>query len=84
MPLSIRSTRAALMIPMAMASVTSPESFVITSYSIHYTKLYESIESFKNIGLKPEVRLDLFNGALKCKFNNYKLFSGKRNDRTTK
>jgi putative N6-adenine-specific DNA methylase len=46
--------------------------------------LSSSIESFKYVGLKPEVRLDLFNGALKCKFNNYKLFSGKRNDRTTK
>jgi putative N6-adenine-specific DNA methylase len=37
------------------------------------------MESFKFVGLKPEIRLDLFNGSLKCKFNNYKLFSGKRN-----
>lgn len=43
--------------------------------------LSSSIESFKYIGLKPDVRFDLFNGSLKCKFNNYKLFSGKRNDR---
>ena len=44
--------------------------------------LSSSVESFKFVGLKPEVRLDLFNGSLKCKFNNYKLFSGKRNERT--
>lgn len=41
--------------------------------------LSSSMESFKFVGLKPEIRLDLFNGSLKCKFNNYKLFSGKRN-----
>jgi putative N6-adenine-specific DNA methylase len=44
--------------------------------------LSSSIESFKFVGLKPEARLDLFNGSLKCKYNNYKLFSGKRNERT--
>jgi putative N6-adenine-specific DNA methylase len=44
--------------------------------------LSSSVESFKFVGLKPEVRIDLFNGSLKCKFNNYQLFSGKRNDRT--
>jgi len=44
--------------------------------------LSSSLESFKYVGLKPDLRLDLFNGALKCKFNNYKLFSGKRNERT--
>jgi len=44
--------------------------------------LSSSVESFKFVGLKPEIRIDLFNGSLKCKFNNYKLFSGKRNDRT--
>jgi putative N6-adenine-specific DNA methylase len=43
--------------------------------------LSSSMESFKFIGLKPEVRLDLYNGSLKCKFNNYRLFSGKRNER---
>jgi putative N6-adenine-specific DNA methylase len=43
--------------------------------------LSSSVESFKFVGLKPEVRLDLFNGSLKCKFNNYRLFSGKRNGR---
>jgi putative N6-adenine-specific DNA methylase len=40
--------------------------------------LSSSMESFKFIGLKPEVRIDLYNGSLKCKFNKYKLFSGKR------
>jgi putative N6-adenine-specific DNA methylase len=44
--------------------------------------LSSSIESFKFVGLKPEARLDLFNGSLKCKYNNYKLFSGKRKERT--
>lgn len=43
--------------------------------------LSSSMESFKFVGLKPEVRLDLYNGSLKCKFNNYRLFSGKRNER---
>jgi putative N6-adenine-specific DNA methylase len=42
--------------------------------------LSSSMESFKFVGLKPEIRLDLFNGSLKCKFNGYKLFSGKRNE----
>ena len=44
--------------------------------------LSSSMESLKFIGLKPEVRMDLFNGSLKCKYNNYKLFSGKRNELT--
>ncbi len=44
--------------------------------------LSSSIESFKHVGLKPEKRLDLYNGALKCKFNKYKMFVGKRNERT--
>jgi putative N6-adenine-specific DNA methylase len=44
--------------------------------------LSSSVESFKHVGLKPEKRLDLYNGALKCKFNKYKMFAGKRNERT--
>ncbi|MBK6282910.1 MAG: class I SAM-dependent RNA methyltransferase [Draconibacterium sp.] len=44
--------------------------------------LSSSVESFKNVGLKPEIRLDLYNGALKCKFNKYKMFIGKRNERS--
>ena len=43
--------------------------------------LSSSIESFKNVGLKPKVRLDLYNGALKCKFNKYEMFIGKRSER---
>lgn len=42
--------------------------------------LSSSMESLKFIGLKPEVRIDLFNGSLKCKYNHYKLFSGKRKE----
>jgi putative N6-adenine-specific DNA methylase len=40
--------------------------------------LSSSVESMKFIGLKTSSKQELFNGALKCKFNNYKLFSGKR------
>jgi len=36
-------------------------------------------ESMKFIGLKPSSKMDLFNGSIKCKFNNYKLFKGKLN-----
>lgn len=43
--------------------------------------LSSSVESFKYVGLKPDVKLDLYNGSLKCRFNNYKLFIGKRNER---
>jgi putative N6-adenine-specific DNA methylase len=43
--------------------------------------LSSSMESFKFVGLKPDLKIDLYNGSLKCKFNNYKLFSGKRNER---
>lgn len=39
--------------------------------------LSSSVESMKYIGLKTSVKKELFNGSLKCKFNNYKLFSGK-------
>jgi putative N6-adenine-specific DNA methylase len=42
--------------------------------------LSSSMESLKFIGLKPEVRINLFNGSLKCKYNHYKLFSGKRKE----
>lgn len=42
--------------------------------------LSSSVESMKCIGLKTSSKQELFNGALKCKFNSYKLFSGKRRD----
>jgi len=40
--------------------------------------LTSSMDGLKNIGLKPEEKFDLFNGPLRCKYNHYKLFSGKR------
>ena len=42
--------------------------------------LSSSMESLKFVGLKPSTKMDLFNGSLKCKFNNYKLFKGKLSD----
>ncbi len=42
--------------------------------------LSSALEALKNIGLKPEKRIDLYNGSIKCKYNNYKLFAGKRNE----
>ncbi len=42
--------------------------------------LSSSVESMKFIGLKTSSKKELFNGSLKCKYNNYKLFSGKRRD----
>jgi putative N6-adenine-specific DNA methylase len=40
--------------------------------------LSSSMESFKWIGLKTEKRIDIFNGSLRCKYNQYELFQGKR------
>ena len=40
--------------------------------------LTSSMESLKYVGLKPAERVDLFNGALKCKFSKYELFKGKQ------
>ena len=34
-------------------------------------------ECFEKIGLKPSVKIPLFNGALPCEFRKYELFSGK-------
>ncbi|HYQ56000.1 MAG TPA: RNA methyltransferase, partial [Draconibacterium sp.] len=39
--------------------------------------LSSSLDRLKYVGLKPTQKIDLFNGALKCKFNNYRLFEGK-------
>lgn len=39
--------------------------------------LTSSKENSKNIGLKPSKKIELYNGAIKCNFNNYELFSGK-------
>ncbi|MCD6355571.1 MAG: RNA methyltransferase [Prolixibacteraceae bacterium] len=40
--------------------------------------LSSSKENLNFIGLRPSEKLNLFNGALKCNFNKYQLFSGKR------
>ncbi|HZK03216.1 MAG TPA: class I SAM-dependent RNA methyltransferase [Bacteroidaceae bacterium] len=37
-------------------------------------------ECFEKIGLKPSVKIPLFNGALPCEFRKYELFSGKYNE----
>ena len=34
-------------------------------------------ECFDQIGLKPSVKIELFNGALECQFRKYQLFDGK-------
>lgn len=39
--------------------------------------LSSALESLNFVGLKTSAKLDLFNGSLKCKFNNYRLFEGK-------
>nr|WP_320021855.1 class I SAM-dependent RNA methyltransferase [uncultured Draconibacterium sp.] len=39
--------------------------------------LSSAFESLKFVGLKASERIDLFNGPLKCKYNNYRLFEGK-------
>lgn len=39
-----------------------------------------SVDSLKNIGLKAALKLDLYNGPLKCKYNKYELFMGKRHN----
>ena len=41
--------------------------------------LSTSKENFKYIGLKPSQKKELYNGAIKCSFNKYELFSGKLN-----
>jgi putative N6-adenine-specific DNA methylase len=47
--------------------------------------LTNSVEGIKNIGLKSSAKMDLFNGALKCKYINYNLFKGKhKSQKTTK
>lgn len=48
----------------------------------HYTGnevfiLSSSTDSLKHIGLRPANKQELFNGPLRCRFNQYQLFSGK-------
>ena len=37
-------------------------------------------KALKRIGLKPDTRIQLYNGALECRFNGYTLFAGKRQE----
>lgn len=39
-----------------------------------------NLPAMKRIGLKPEKRIKLYNGPLECRFNEYRLFKGKRID----
>ncbi|MGY6560948.1 MAG: THUMP domain-containing class I SAM-dependent RNA methyltransferase [Luteibaculaceae bacterium] len=39
-----------------------------------------NIEALKNVGLKPNKRIKLFNGKLECSFNRYNLYSGSKQD----
>jgi putative N6-adenine-specific DNA methylase len=46
--------------------------------------LSSSVDAMKNIGLKPSGKMELYNGSLKCQYNLYKLFEGKRIDLNNK
>ena len=37
-------------------------------------------ETFEQIGLKPSLKIPLFNGSLDCEFRKYQIFDGKLND----
>lgn len=37
-------------------------------------------ELFDNIGLKPSIKIPLYNGSLDCQFQKYQIFDGKLND----
>lgn len=36
-------------------------------------------ELFQNIGLKPSIKIPLYNGSLDCQFQKYQIFDGKLN-----
>lgn len=42
--------------------------------------LSSNFEAFKNIGLKSDVKIKLFNGKLECRYQNFPIFEGKRAD----
>ncbi len=42
--------------------------------------LSSNLEGLKHFGLKPGMKKDLLNGQIKCKYLNFELFKGKRND----
>ena len=37
-------------------------------------------ECFREIGLKPSIKIPVYNGSLECEFRRYQLFDGKMND----
>jgi putative N6-adenine-specific DNA methylase len=39
-----------------------------------------NLDAMKRLGLKPDLRIKLFNGQLECRYNKYSLFKGKRID----
>jgi len=42
--------------------------------------LSSNFEALKFIGLKPDVKIKLFNGKLECRYQNFPIFEGKRAD----
>ncbi len=42
--------------------------------------LSSNVEALKNIGLKSEANIKLFNGKLECKFQKFTIFEGKRSE----
>ena len=42
-----------------------------------------NLSAMKMLGLKPEQRIKLFNGSLECRYNEYRLFKGKRIEQLT-
>ena len=37
-------------------------------------------ECFREIGLKPSIKIPVYNGSLECEFRRYQMFDGKLND----
>jgi len=42
--------------------------------------LSSNYDALKFIGLKPDVKIKLFNGKLECRYQNFPIFEGKRNE----
>lgn len=40
--------------------------------------LTSNVEAMKSIGLKPSVKLPLYNGALECRFLKFEMYSGSK------
>lgn len=43
-----------------------------------------ALDAFRFVGLKPDKKIELFNGALRCHFNQYQLFEGKHTRKKVK